>query len=197
MAGKTTKASINKDKLNPTDNITKNIPTEAEPRLEDAVEEKTEKTVSYKERPKLSPNTVVTVKHGFNGRLVYRSKKSGDKYVWEEYGDEQEFDLQELKNAKNSSKAFFINNWFMIDDPEVISYLGVEQYYKNALDCDELLDLIDNEPEKIGEAIEKLSYGQKESVKFFARRLVGEGSIDSVKAIKALEDALNIELSER
>lgn len=197
MAGKTTKASINKDKLNPTDNITKNIPTEAEPRLEDAVEEKTEKTVSYKERPKLSPNTVVTVKNGFNGRLVYRSKKSGDKYVWEEYGDEQEFDLQELKNAKNSSKAFFINNWFMIDDPEVISYLGVEQYYKNALDCDELLDLIDNEPEKIGEAIEKLSYGQKESVKFFARRLVGEGSIDSVKAIKALEDALNIELSER
>lgn len=197
MAGKSTKASINKNKTDRTDDITANVQTEEQTVVEDTVAEIPEKTVYYKERPKLSPDTVVTVKNGFNGKLVYKSKKSGDKYVWEEYGDEQDFDLQELKNAKNSSKAFFINNWFMIDDPEVISYLGVEQYYKNALDCDELLDLICNEPEKIGEAVGKLSYGQKESVKFFARRLVGEGSIDSVKAIKALEDALNIELTER
>ena len=65
--------------------------------------------VQYKVKETLDPDTLVTVRNGFQGILVYKSKKTGEKFVWETFGAEQEIELKELKNAKNSSKTFFIH----------------------------------------------------------------------------------------
>ena len=100
-------------------------------------EESTPTTSIVKSRVELDPNSIITVKNGYQGTLIYKSKKTGEKFVWESFGDEQDLELSELKSARNSSKAFFINNWFLIEDPDVINYLGVEQYYDNALSFDE------------------------------------------------------------
>ena len=72
---------------------------------------------SYRVKKELDPNMYVTVKNGFNGTLVYKSKKTGERFIWNAFGDEQEMELSELKSARNSSKAFFVNNWFLFDDP--------------------------------------------------------------------------------
>lgn len=145
----------------------------------------------------LDPNMIVTVRNGFQGTLVYVSRKTHEEFVWDSFGDEQDMDLQELKNARNTEKGFFENNWFLIDNLEVIEYLGVTRYYKDALTYDEFDELFNKSAEEIKEAISKLSKGQKESVAYRARQLIESKDIDSLKVIDALEESLGVELIER
>lgn len=154
--------------------------------------EKIKREVHVKEP--LDPHSFITIRNGFNGRLVYVSKRTGERLVWDEFGSEQDMELQELKNAKNSARAFFENNWFMIDDPEVIAYLGVERYYKNALRFDSFDELFSKSPEEIKERVALLSAGQKASVAYRARQLIAAKKIDSIRVIEVLEESLSAEL---
>lgn len=169
--------------------------------------EKTASTTFHTEEPKtssvikrrieLSPNDIVTVKNGYQGKLIYKSRKTGERFIWESFGDEQDIELSELKQARNSYKAFFENNWFLIDDPDVIEYLNVDKFYRNALKYDEFESFFEKPVSEIKNIISKLSKGQKQSVAYRARKLVAQDAIDSLKVIEALEEGLSITLIDR
>ena len=152
---------------------------------------------SYKVKQNLDPGMYVTVKNGFNGTLVYKSKKTGERFIWEAFGDEQEIELAELKAAKNSYKPFFFFYCFLFDDPEIVEWLGMNQYYKHALNSDSFDQLFEKTPDEIEKTIKDLSAGQKKSVAFRAKQLISDGTIDSIKVIAALEKSLSVELTER
>lgn len=151
---------------------------------------------------KITPKEVdssqyVIVRNGFQGTLVYKSRKTGEVYIWQNFGDEQEMELRELRNAKNSYKKFFINNWFMFDEDWIIDYLGVRQYYKHAVPIDGFDDLFTQEPSKLKQTLSELSNGQKKSIAYRAMELIAENRIDSLSVISTLEDALGIDLIEK
>lgn len=147
----------------------------------------------------IDPNQTIIVRNGFQGKLVYVSPRTREIYRWDGFGDEQEMELRELRNAKSAAKKFFINNWFMFDEDNVwvIDYLGLSQYYKNALNLDEFDELFTKSATEIEKVVSKLSDGQKKSVAYRARQMVLAGEIDSNKAIAALEKSLGVELIER
>lgn len=147
----------------------------------------------------VDPNQIVLVTNGFQGRLVYVSPRTRERYTWDEYGDTQEMEVRELRNVKSSAKKFFENNWFVFDDENdwVISYLGLNKFYKNAIKLDEFEDLLSKSPSEVSAIIEKLSAGQKKSLSYKVRSMVAEGKVDSLKMIDALEKALGIELIEK
>lgn len=159
--------------------------------------ESTEAQVTTITAKEIDLHQYITVRNGFQGKLVYKSPKTGEHFVWDNFGDEQEMELLELRNAKNSAKRFFINNWFMFDDDWVIDYLGIERYYKNAVKIDEFDDVFKQEPAKIKKTILSLSDGQKKSIAYRAKVLISEGKIDSNRSISAIEEALGLELIER
>lgn len=138
----------------------------------------------------------VTVRNGFQGKLIYISKKTGEVYEWDEFGAEQELELLELKNAKNSNKKFFINNWFMFDDPWVIDFLGVREYYKNTIPIGEFDDICFKDAKELEAILHNMPDGQKRSVAYRARQLISDGAIDSLKAVAVLEKELGVELIE-
>lgn len=152
---------------------------------------------SYRVKRDLDPNMFVVVKNGFNGTLVYKSRKTGERFIWEAFGDEQEMELSELKSARNASKAFFVNNWFLIDDPEVIDWLGMTQYYKHALNSGTFDDIFTKSPEEIAAIVSEMSSGQRKTLAFRAKQMIAEGKVDSIRVITALEDSLSVELIER
>lgn len=156
-----------------------------------------EEKKSYRVKKDLDPNMYVTVKNGFNGTLVYKSKKTGERFIWSSFGDEQEIELAELKSAKNSCKMFFINNWFLFDDPEIVEWLGMSQYYKHALNSASFDKLFTKSPDEIEATVAELSNGQRKSLAFRAKQLIADGEIDSIKVINALEKSLSVELIER
>lgn len=139
----------------------------------------------------------VIVRNGFQGTLVYQSSRTGEIFIWDEFGGEQEMELRELRNAKNSHKAFFENNWFMFDDDWIIEYLGVGQFYRNALPLDSFDEIFVLGADSLRDKISKLSEGQKRSVAYRAKELIADKKIDSLSVIETLEDCLGIELIER
>ena len=139
----------------------------------------------------------VPVRNGFQGRLVYISKHTGEKFIWDSFGAEQDMELGELKRARNASKGYFINNWFMFDDPWVIDYLGVGQYYRHAISIDDFDRIFDLPADEVERTVSALSDGQKRSVAYRARQLIADGRIDSRKVVSALEKSLGVDLLER
>ena len=167
----------------------------------EAVEKETEPSPapkkSYRVKRDLSPDTIVTIKNGFHGKLVYKSRRTGEVIVWEDFMAEQDVELGELKAAKASDKAFYKNNWFLIDDPEILEYLGVTQFYKYALNSQSFDELFYKTADEITEAVKKLSEGQKRSVAYRAKYLIENGELDTLSVINALEKSLDTELIER
>ncbi len=151
----------------------------------------------YRVKNTLTPNTFVTVRNGFNGRLVYKSSRTNEKFVWEGFGAEQDIELQELKNAKSAHKTYFERNWFLFDDPEVIHYLGIERFYASALTFDEFDELFTKTPDEIKIRIAAIPEGQKQSLIYKAKQMIADGEIDSMKMVNALEESLGVELIER
>lgn len=139
----------------------------------------------------------VTVRNGFHGRLVYKSQRTGEHFVWKNFGDEQEMELRELRNARNSEKKYFENNWFMFDEDWVVEFLGVKQLYKHAISIDKFDDIFSLPADKLREKITNLSNGQKKSVAYRAKELIASEVIDSISVVKTLEELLGIELAQK
>lgn len=184
-------AKTSSTKSSKTDSITK----------DSNIKKENEQAVS-KNKPEIIAKNIdtsqyVIVRNGFQGQLIYKSPRTGEVFLWDSFGAEQEMELRELRNAKNSSKKFFINNWFMFDDDWIIDYLGVRQFYKNAISIDEFDEIFNKKPAEISKLISNLSEGQKKSVAYRATQLIAEKKIDSLAVIETLEKSLNIELIER
>lgn len=141
----------------------------------------------------------IPVINGTEGTLVYQSRRTGEVFIWDSFGDEQEMELQELRNAKSSAKRFFQDNWFLFheDDDWVIDWLGMRAFYKNALNVDGFESFFDKTPDAIRKAVAKLSDGQKRSLGYRARVAIRDGKIDSNRVIAALEESLGTQLIER
>lgn len=145
----------------------------------------------------IDPSQYVAVRNGFQGRLVYKSKRTGERFVWDSFGAEQDMELSELRNARNSNKKYFINNWFMFDEPWIVDYLGMGKYYRFAISIQDFDKLFTKPASEIEKTIANLSDGQKQSVAYRAKQLISEGGIDSNRLIATLEKCLGIELIER
>lgn len=140
---------------------------------------------------------IVTVRNGFQGLLIYTDKRTGATYRWEHFGDEQDMELAELRNARGSARAFFENNWFLFDEAWIPDYLGMSRYYKYALTADDFDDIFSKSPEEIEAELAQLTTGQRKSVAYRARQLIADGTIDSRKVVNALEQCLNVDLVEK
>ena len=181
-----------------TKSIKKTAPAEAEaPAVENTSESKAEAPQKKPVARTVDPHDLVTVRNGFQGKLVYVSKKTGERFVWEQFGEEQDMEIGELRNARSSSKAFFENNWFMFDEQWIVDYLGMNKYYKYALKIEDFDEVFKKDPAEIEEIVASMTDGQKKSMAYRARALIATGDIDSNKVITALEKCLDTQLIER
>lgn len=199
-AAKTENPELEKQNQSATDRETaesKTLETTTEPPVQE--ENAPQTPVASKSPAKIDVDLhkTVVVRNGFQGSLVYQSARTGEVFTWSEFGDEQDMEIGELRNARNSHKSFFINNWFMFDEPWIIDYLGVAQYYKLAVSVDDFDSIFSLPPEDLKAKIAALSDGQKSSIAYRASGLIAEGTIDSNKTITALEEALGVSLVER
>lgn len=168
--------------------------TEEKKIVESNSNSKTDKKIIPKD---VDLNQYVTVRNGFQGRLIYISPKTGETFEWDSFGDEQEMELRELKNAKSSAKKFFINNWFMFDEDWIVDFLGVKDFYKHAISVDDFDSLFTKNINDLKKCLKDMSEGQKRSVAYRARVLIQNGEIDSIKTISTIEDVLGIDLIEK
>lgn len=149
-----------------------------------------------KKLPKLDLNTMVKVKNGTAGMLVYVSRKTGYEFKLDGYGAEDYMDLGELLACRNSYPTFFSKNWFIIDDPAVCEFLKIGKFYDQSLDIDELKDVLKLDVDALVERVRALPEGQRSTLAYLAAQEIASGELDSRSRIEALENELGYQLTE-
>ena len=155
-------------------------------------------------KKKIPLDTNISCKSAVRGTLTYLSKRmAGYQVVWNDFGDEEFLDLQELISMRNTDLRFFKDNWIIIDDSEgytaqeIMDYIKVSQYYNKNLNIDNFDSLFNESPDKIKEIVSTMSSGLKDTVAMRAKQLYNAGTLDSRKRIEALEESLGVELEVR
>lgn len=168
-------------------------PSPSNESLENAVEKITPKRIKKKEIPL---NTMVPCKSNVYGGLVYVSVKTNERHEWDDYGDVEYIELSELITMKNSQRSFFTKNWILIEDIEILKFLGVEKMYEKAINCESIDQMFHASHAEIKKQINGMSEGMKNTVICRARENIAEGKLDSISTIKLLEELLEAELIE-
>lgn len=137
----------------------------------------------------------VAVKNNFFGRLIYKSKTSGNEVMWNNYGDVNYLTIDELITMRNTQNSFFKNNWVIIDEGDetvdILKFLQVYRYYENTFKCS-AEDLVKDTPTMIKKKISLVPKEARNNLVVSIQNLIENGEIDSIKKIKAFEDALGV-----
>lgn len=142
---------------------------------------------------KIPLNTEVACTNLTNGKLIYISKKQlGYQVVWQNPNDVEYIELGELVSMRNSQRAFFEKGWLGIDDPDIIKFLKVEQYYKNIINLEHIEDFFNLPNNKIEEKLKNMSDGYRENIKNKAIDMIKNDEIDSIKKVKFLKEIFGI-----
>ena len=129
-----------------------------------------------------------------DGRVIYKSKRSGMTWKWLEKGAYEVLTVEELLNMESQSHKFLHSPWLMVDDEEVIEAFNLQELYDlvaKVEDIDSFINMSLGEQQKIYNKLPKTLQNQ---VYNHIYNKVETGEIDSKSKIRELEDLVGREL---
>lgn len=167
-----------------------NVPQEQVKQQEVApTKPKATKASLYQDRTREIP-----VRSCINGRVIYKSKKTGVTYKWLEKGTYEILTIDELLNMESQSQKFLHSPWLMVDDEEVIEAFNLQGLYDlvaKVEDIDSFVDMSLGEQKQIYNKLPKTLQNQ---VYNHIYNKVETGEIDSKSKIRELEELVQMEL---
>lgn len=145
-----------------------------------------------KKKRKIERDELVTVMNYTTGKVVYQSKKTGAEWVFHEFGDTDEIEVNELVTMKNAHRRYLTEPWLFILDEDVVDYLGLNKVYENLLEPEEVDRFFELSSNKMREILEKAPSGLKQLIASKAIQKIKDGSLDSMSRIKVIEETLNV-----
>ena len=169
------------------------VPTEApqeQPKQEVAQPKpKATKATLFQDR-----NRQVIVRSCVDGRVIYKSKRSGMTWKWLEKGAYEVLTVEELLNMESQSHKFLHSPWLMVDDEDIIEAFNLAELYDlvaKVEDIDSFINMSLGEQKQIYNKLPKASQNQVYNHICFK---VDSGEIDSRAKIRELEDLVGREL---
>ena len=169
------------------------VPTEApqeQPKQEVAQPKaKVTKATLFQDR-----NRQVIVRSCVDGRVIYKSKRSGMTWKWLEKGAYEVLTVEELLNMESQSHKFLHSPWLMVDDEDIIEAFNLAELYDlvaKVEDIDSFINMTLDEQKQIYNKLPKASQNQVYNHICFK---VDSGEIDSRAKIRELEDLVGREL---
>lgn len=130
------------------------------------------------------------------GRMAYKSPSTGRIYLWDDYGTEVWMKIAEILTMDSGSPDFTRKPLVLIDDTEVMEYLGLHELYESILKVEDLKDLFSKSTRVIEDYIDELPPVMRETMILKTRQMIQRGQLDSVKIIKLLEKKFNMDLAD-
>ena len=169
------------------------VPTEApqeQPKQEVAQPKaKVTKATLFQDR-----NRQVIVRSCVDGRVIYKSKRSGMTWKWLEKGAYEVLTVEELLNMESQSHKFLHSPWLMVDDEDIIEAFNLAELYDlvaKVEDIDSFINMSLDEQKQIYNKLPKASQNQVYNHICFK---VDSGEIDSRAKIRQLEELVGMEL---
>lgn len=166
--------------------------------VENTVEVKTEtKKEVKKEKRKYEQSEGILCKSITSGGLYMPGLKSNILYTWIDSGDQIEVEYQDLLAAIRSNNSYVMRPFFVIEDEEFVSqFPQLKKLYDKLYSVGELKDVItDLSPADMKATILSLPQGAQDSIKHIASKMVSDGTLDSVRKIKILDEIFDTEMS--
>lgn len=160
-----------------------------QPKQQETSKPKATKASLYQDRTREIP-----VRSCINGRVIYKSKKTGVTYKWLEKGTYEILTIDELLNMESQSQKFLHSPWLMVDDEEVIEAFNLQGLYDlvaKVEDIDSFVDMSLGEQKQIYNKLPKTLQNQ---VYNHIYNKVETGEIDSKSKIRELEELVQMEL---
>jgi hypothetical protein len=139
----------------------------------------------------ISDNEEIVVMNGLTGALRYHSERSNSTWEFETFGQQDAMTFAELKIMRNRYPSYFREGWLIVLDTEVQKELGLVEMYKNIITPENVDEVFAMNPEDLSKFIDALPEGQKLSFVNMAQDRVENGTLDSNKIIKMIEDKFN------
>lgn len=165
----------------------------AEEKVAEKEVEKTPTKPARAKRIEIDKNELIVCRSTVSGRLIYKTSEN-QKIVWAEYNAEQELEMGELIRMKGAHPKFLNDILLVVDDEEAAEYLGLNKLYDELFEADDLDSLLTKENAELKEILSKLPKGLKKTISTHARKLVEEGTLDSLGKIRLIEQELGVDL---
>lgn len=170
--------------------------TKTTSKTEEVKTEEVKKTESKPEPKKFNPNDGIRCRSVTHGILFVDGLATNMKYTFVDYDYETEItyrDLVALVVARN--KAIYNPRIIIMDEDFIAEYPALGKFYKEHFATKNIKEILDMPDYQMKEAISKLPKGAVESLKSIAVNMIVSGEIDSIKRIRALDEAFGTDLS--
>lgn len=152
-------------------------------------------------------SALINVRSNVFGILTFKSRRNGEMIVWNNCGEVQQVTMSTLRNIKTECLDFFKEQWLLplgfadetgeeFKPADIYKQLYITQYYKHYIDPSDYASLCAMTPAQIKEAVSLMTDGAKLNLIIALNTYIENGILDSLKAIKAFEEALGCTLQE-
>lgn len=125
------------------------------------------------------------------GRVIYKSKKTGEIFKWLETGDDQYFTVQDVLDMDNQSHKFLRTPWLLIDDEEVVEAMGLTKMYSYISRLEDIDGFLASPLDEIEEVCQNLSKGYKNNLARIVNQKVEDKELRDVVVIRKLQELLD------
>ena len=153
-------------------------------------------TKVVKEKKKFSDSDGIVCRSITQGGLFMEGAKTHMLYEWVEYGDETEVEYADLAAAVRIKSSYLFGPMFIVEDEDFIEeFSQLKKFYTENYTVNDLEKILSYPLNKMLEEISALPKSAVESLKVLAASSINDGTLDSVKKIKALDEVFGTNLS--
>lgn len=173
--------------------MAKNTEKQVEVKEEVVVEEK--KATTKKAIRKFAPDEPISCRSITFGELLLVGPKSKLLYTWSNYGDVTEMEYQDLQALKSTKSSYLYRPRFVIEDEDLVEQWSkdLKAMYDDIIEVD-VEDMFKLPLNQFKAKLKKAPKGVQMAVKNIAGEKIMNGSLDSLKKIKAIDEILGTDL---
>lgn len=161
--------------------------------------EKEEKVVAKKakeEKRVFSDSDGIVCRSIVQGGLFMEGAKTHMLYEWVDYGDKTQVEYADLAAAVRVKSSYVFSPLFIVEDEDFIEeFAQLKKFYTENYTVQDLEAILMYPVDKMISEISALPKSALDSIKVLAASSIDEGTLDSVKKIKALDELLGTNLS--
>ena len=124
-----------------------------------------------------------------SGELLMEGSKSGALYRWADCDYVEYVDYQDLLYATRAHSSYLFKPFFVVMDDDFISQnKELDKLYRDMYSFKDITEILDLPVNEMKGVISNLPAGVKEAVKGVASTQISNGTFDSIKKIKILDE---------
>lgn len=148
-------------------------------------------------RKKYEATDLIPVRSVTQGELLLPGFKSRILYRWAAYGDVTEVEYQDLYSLKANRSGYIYKPLFVIEDEELLSdpfWAEIKRLYDGMYTTSDISTVLALPEADFRKVLQQLPVGFQNAIKLEVATRLDDGTFDSIKKVKALDEILGTDL---